>query len=100
MKELKEFEVIGYKIKLKDNDISCTDGVTADQIVELVNNEAEKVRAKNPALESGQVATLAALKIASDILKMEKDFKENIFNLQGNANRALDYIKDFTPEAP
>lgn len=94
MKDLKEFDVIGYKIKLKAEHESGDDEVSAFDVVDLVNHEAGKIRQKNAGLEDGQVAALTALKVASDILRMEKDFRENILNLQGNANEALRYIKD------
>lgn len=93
MKNLKEFDVIGYKIKLKAEVESGSDEISAPNVVELVNREASRIQQKNPGLENGQIATLAALKIASDILRMEKDFRESVYNLQGSANQALGYIK-------
>ncbi|MCO4792527.1 MAG: cell division protein ZapA [Bacteriovoracaceae bacterium] len=90
-----DFDVLGYKIKLSPDADGSTD--TAERIVDLVRSEALNLQEKSPALDKGQVAILVALKLASEKLSLEHDFKENLDKLQLSARDALQYIEEVSP---
>lgn len=94
LKENTEFNVLGYKVKFN----SENEGeVAASRIVSLVLEEAEAIRAKAPNLENGQIAILTALKIASEKIASEDDYKKTVNEIQSNALHALNLIEEVSP---
>lgn len=90
-----EFDVLGYRVKLRPDADGSND--SADKVVELVRKEALKIKESAPGLDKGQVAILVALKLASEKISLEEDFKENLEQLQLSARDALQYIEEVSP---
>lgn len=89
------FEVLGYKIKLKNDE--RLDGVSPTDIVDFVQTEAQKIFKQSPQLAPHQVAVLLALKFAGEKLALEKEYRENITELRTSAADALQYIEEVSP---
>ena len=95
LREDKEFNVLGYNIRLKEADDDQL--VSPEEIVEFVTREADMIREKSPNLNQGQKAILVALKVASEKLSLDKEYRENIVRLQSTATDALQFIEEVSP---
>ncbi len=89
-----EFDVLGYSIKLKPSE---ENSLSPSEIIEYVRERAEKIQDTNPNLDRGQVAILVALGLAVEKKNLEKDFRDNVENLQLSANDALNFIEEVSP---
>jgi hypothetical protein len=89
------FEVLGFKIKLKEDE--KLDGISPTDIVGFVQTEASKIFRQSPQLAPDQVAVLLALKFAGEKLALEKEYRENIHQLRVTAVDALQYIEEVSP---
>jgi len=95
-REIQEvFEVLGYKIKLKQDE--KLEGISPTDIVGFVQTEASKIFRKSPQLAPHQVAVLLALQFAGEKLALEKEYRENISQLRLTAVDALQYIEEVSP---
>lgn len=95
IKELpKEFTVLGSKVVINKDD----SGVDPQEVVNKVTKEAEKLQALRPDLSHQAVATLVALKIASESLVLEKEYKMNIEKLENSVSEALNFVDELLPE--
>lgn len=90
-----EFEVLGQKIKLRADEGASS--VPPELIVSTVLEEAKKIHEKSPHLSQAQLATLVALKLASEKLSLDKEYRETIEELQLTAKDALQYIEEVSP---
>ncbi|ATH09220.1 cell division protein ZapA [Halobacteriovorax marinus] len=95
IREEKEFNVLGYKIKFTPDESEAS--ISADEVVSYVQQITEEIRQKSPQLDIAQVATLAALKVANEKLSIEKDFENNISRLHTTACDALQFIEEVSP---
>ncbi|WP_127718407.1 cell division protein ZapA [Halobacteriovorax sp. HLS] len=95
IREDKEFEVLGYRIKFTPNEEE--ESVSALETVQFVRALAEQIRQKAPHLDNGQIATLTALQIANEKLSNERDFEANINKLHTTARDALQFIEEVSP---
>ena len=95
LREDKEFNVLGYNIRLKEADEGQL--ITPEEIVELVMREADMIREKSPNLNQGQIAVLVALKVASEKMSLDKEYRDNITRLQSTASDALQFIEEVSP---
>jgi len=93
--EKNEFEVLGCKVVFRpdENDGSCS----AEEIVDFVHKEAQKIMEISPHLDKGQVSILLALKFAKDNLALNREYRENINKLQATAVDALQFIEGVSP---
>ncbi len=91
-----EFEILGYKVKLRENDGSDS-GVSPHDVVELVRRESNKIMDKAPQLSSGEVALLVALQLAQENLEVSKSYSEELATLKEKAGEALNLIEDVSP---
>jgi len=89
------FEVLGYKIKLKKDE--TLEGISPTDIVGFVQAEAQKIFKQSPHLAPHQVAVLCALKFAGEKLALEKEYRENINLMRTTAIDALQYIEEVSP---
>jgi cell division protein ZapA len=89
------FEVLGCSLKLKEDE--KLEGVTPNDIVSYVQNEAAKVLQQNPGLSQGQIAVLIALKLAGEKLALEHEYRDNIRLLHRTAKDAFQYIENISP---
>jgi cell division protein ZapA (FtsZ GTPase activity inhibitor) len=89
-----EFDVLGYNIKLKQNEDNSQ---SPSEIIEYVRQRAMKIQERNPNLDRGQIAILMALGLAVEKKNLEKEFKDNVETLQISAFDALSFIEEVTP---
>ena len=59
----RKFEVLGHCVTIDDS--VDNEQVTAEEVVEYVQREADKIRDRMPNLEQGQLAVLVALKLGA-----------------------------------
>lgn len=102
MSECNDFEILGFKVRFKSDgaDGSFPEGVSAKSVVDLVKKESMLIAQSMSGLSNGNVAILAALKIAAEKLALENDYKANIDKLQNTSAEALNLIEHITLIAP
>lgn len=88
------YEVLGQTVRLKKDEM--LDGVLPSDVVGLVQTEIGHLLKKTPGLNESQTAVLVALKLASDKLLLEKEYRENVHFFKTSALSALSYF-DQTP---
>lgn len=81
-----EFNVLGCKVTVRPEQ---NDSHNAKAVIELVLREIEELRLKRPKLRDTDVAVLVALKLATDKLQLEDEYKENILKLEESLKTAL-----------
>lgn len=81
-----EFNVLGCKVTVRPEQ---NDSHNAKAVIELVLREIEELRLKRPKLRDTDVAVLVALKLATDKLQLEDEYKENILKLEESLQTAL-----------
>lgn len=89
-----EFEVLGFRVKLKSEFQGAVD---AQKVALLVEDEALKIKAMAPHLENGEIAILVALKLAADKLSIDGEYRDNIEKLHLQVNDALRLIDEVSP---
>jgi cell division protein ZapA (FtsZ GTPase activity inhibitor) len=73
-----EYNILGCPIRLKDGE---SDFETARLAVEMVNKEIESLKLKSPNLSNTDIAVLTALKLASDKVHVDDEFKTSLLTL-------------------
>lgn len=81
-----EFNVLGCKVKVRP---SLNDSHNAKAVVDLVLQEIQQLKAQRPLLRDTDVAVLVALKIATEKLELEDEYKANILKLEASLETAL-----------
>jgi cell division protein ZapA len=81
-----EFDVLGCKVTFKPE---RSDSHNAKAVIDLVLREIEDLRLKRPKLRDTDVAVLVALKLATDKLQLEDEYKTNILKLEESLETAL-----------
>ncbi len=84
-----EFNVLGCKVKYRpeQNDIHI-----AKAVIDLVIAEVAQLKASRPSLRDTDVAVLVALKIATEKLQLEDEYKNNFFKLENSLETALQAV--------
>lgn len=80
------FDVLGCKVTYKPE---RNDSQIAKAVIELVLREIEELRIKRPKLRDTDVAVLVALKLATEKLHLEDEYKANILKLEESLEMAL-----------
>ncbi|HXH75546.1 MAG TPA: cell division protein ZapA [Bacteriovoracaceae bacterium] len=81
-----EFNVLGCKVKVRpDQDESHN----AMAVVNLVNAEIQQLKISRPMLRDTDVAVLVALKIATEKMQIEEEYKTNLIKLETSLEQAL-----------
>lgn len=93
-KEL-EFDVLGYKVRLKDAETARRNSPT--KAVELVLERARSILDRYPSLDRGKVGVLVALELAAEKLELESEYREEIDSLHQLASEAIQFIEDLPP---
>lgn len=93
--EMLSFRVLGQEISFKSQ--QDEDEISAHDVVELVNNEAEKVSQVLPHLEQSQIAVLVALNLAQDKLRSEIKARNELSKIRSSAVDALRFIEEVSP---
>lgn len=81
-----EFNVLGCKVKLRPEQ---NDSGTARAVVDLVMSEIQQLKTSRPGLRDTDIAVLVALKMATEKMQIEDEYKQNIFKLEESLETAL-----------
>jgi cell division protein ZapA (FtsZ GTPase activity inhibitor) len=90
MSREEEFNVLGCKVKVRPEQ---TDNHNALAVINLVNAEIEQLKSSRPMLRDTDVAVLVALKMATEKMQVEDEYKANIFKLEASLEQALAAIE-------
>jgi cell division protein ZapA (FtsZ GTPase activity inhibitor) len=81
-----EFNVLGCKVKYRPEQ---NDSQQAKLVIETVLREIEELKSKRPLLRDTDVAVLVALKLATDKMQLEEEYKNSILKLEHSLETAL-----------
>lgn len=84
-----EFSVLGCKVKYRPE---RNDSHIAKLVIDLVVAEIQQLKISRPQLRDTDVAVLVALKIATEKLQLEDEYKGNILKLEGTLEKALESL--------
>lgn len=84
-----EFNVLGCKVKYRPEQ---NDSHNAKAVIDLVMHEVQELKSKRPMLRDTDVAVLVALKMATEKMQIEDEYKENILKLEQSLETALQVI--------
>ena len=81
-----EYNVLGCKVRVRpdQNDMN-----NAKAVIDLVNAEIQQLKSARPMLRDTDLAVLVALKMATEKMQLEDEYKENILKLEGSLETAL-----------
>lgn len=85
----KEFDVLGCKVKYRPE---RNDSHNAKAVIDLVLSEIQELKSKRPMLRDTDVAVLVALKMATDKIQIEDEYKTNILKLEASLETALQAV--------
>jgi len=86
MSQVNEIDILGCRVKTRPED---NDKDIAESVIRLVQREINELQKARPQLKSTDVAVLVALKIATEKVKMEQDFKSEILKIESSLESAL-----------
>jgi cell division protein ZapA (FtsZ GTPase activity inhibitor) len=81
-----EYNVLGCKVKYRPEQ---NDSHNAKAVIDLVVAEVQQLKEKRPMLRDTDVAVLVALKMATEKLQIEDEYKSNILKLEESLESAL-----------
>ncbi len=81
-----EYNVLGCKVRLRPDQ---NDSHNAKAVVDLINAEIQQLKISRPQLRDTDVAVLVALKVATEKMQLEDEYKQNIFKLEESLETAL-----------
>jgi cell division protein ZapA (FtsZ GTPase activity inhibitor) len=81
-----EFSVLGCKVKYRPEQ---NDSHNAKAMIDLVLSEIQELKLARPMLRDTDVAVLVALKLATEKLQLEDEYKTNILKLEESLETAL-----------
>lgn len=90
-----EYNILGCPIRLKDGE---SDFDTAKLAVDMVNNEIEALKLKSPNLSNTDIAVLTALKLASEKVQVDDEFKASLGTLKTGIKEAISFLETSTSE--
>jgi cell division protein ZapA (FtsZ GTPase activity inhibitor) len=85
-----EFSILGCKVKVRPD---TEDGALAASVVQLVNLEVNQLKSSRPTLKDTDVAILVALKMATEKLKLESEYKANVEKLESTLFDAIQLLE-------
>ncbi len=85
-----EFEVLGCRVKFNP---VVDGGLSPTKVIELVNKEAQVIRASAPNRSDAEIAVLVALKLASEKIAIETEYKDNLNKLENSVSDALELVE-------
>lgn len=92
MSQEEEFNVLGCKVKVRSEQNEEKPNALA--VVNLVTAEIQQLKNSRPMLRDTDVAVLVALKIATEKMQLEDEYKTNIFKLESSLAQALQAIEE------
>ena len=81
-----EYNVLGCKVRVRPDQ---NDSYNAKAVIDLVNAEIQQLKTARPLLRDTDLAVLVALKIATEKVQLEDEYKNNILKLEGSLETAL-----------
>lgn len=81
-----EYNVLGCRVKYRPLQ---NDSQNAKAVIDLVIREIDELKSKRPMLRDTDVAVLVALKLASEKIELEDEYKSNILKLEESLGMAL-----------
>ncbi len=84
-----EFSVLGCKVKYRPEQ---NDSHIAKAVIDRVLAEIQQFKINRPQLRDTDVAVLVALKIATEKLQLEEEYKGNILKLEGTLEKAMESL--------
>ena len=86
-----EYNVLGCKVRVRADKArpDQTESNNAKAVVELINAEIQQLKSARPQLRDTDVAVLVALKMATEKLQLEDEYKQNILRLEESLETAL-----------
>jgi cell division protein ZapA (FtsZ GTPase activity inhibitor) len=81
-----EFNVLGCKVRLRPDQ---NDSHNAKAVIDLINAEIQALKSSRPQLRDTDLAVLVALKMATEKMQLEDEYKQNIFKLEESLETAL-----------
>lgn len=81
-----EFNVLGCKVKVKPEQ---NDSHKARAVIDQVMVEIQNLKMQRPGLRDTDVAVLVALKMATEKMQIEDEYKTNIFKLEESLETAM-----------
>lgn len=84
-----EVEILGCVVKVRPDDV---DRDMAQTVINLVKQETAQLKQARPSLRDTDVAVLVALKMATDKVKLEQEFKTAVFKLEKSLTTAADRL--------
>lgn len=81
-----EYNVLGCKVRVKPDQ---NESANAKAVVELVNAEILALKSNRPQLRDTDLAVLVALKMATEKLQLQDEYKQNILKLEESLETAL-----------
>jgi cell division protein ZapA (FtsZ GTPase activity inhibitor) len=93
-KEGLEYNILGCYVRIKSDQDNRE---TALRAITILQNEVDHLRSSNPELKDIDLAVLAALKLASEKVDIEVEYKENVLALKAGINDALNFIEEVSP---
>jgi cell division protein ZapA (FtsZ GTPase activity inhibitor) len=84
-----EFDVLGCKVKYRPE---RNDNHNAKAVIDLVLSEVQELKSKRPMLRDTDVAVLVALKMATERMQIEDEYKTNILKLEESLETALQAV--------
>lgn len=90
----KEYDILGYKVKLQGN---ANEVISPEEVVRYVRSQASTFRDRMPNLSAGEAILLVALKLAQDKMELENEYRKEIDQFRANADDVLKYIDEVSP---
>ena len=84
--QVTDVDILGCQVKLRPND---SDRDVAQAVIKLVSKEVVDLQKARPNLRETDVAVLVALKMATDKVKLENEFKETVLKLERSLEHAV-----------
>ena len=89
-----EFNVVGCRVRFNP---AVDGGVKPQEVVELVRREAVSLKQNAPKRTDAEIAVLVALKLASEKIAIESEYRQNIDKLENSISDALEFVEQVSP---
>lgn len=81
-----EFSVLGCKVRYRPE---ANDSHIAKAVIDLVHSEVQNLKTARPGLKDTDVAVLVALKIATEKMQLEEEYKNTVLKLEESLESAV-----------
>lgn len=86
-----EVEILGCRVKTRPED---SDREIAQTVIAQVQNEVAELLKARPSMRQTDVAVLVALKMATEKVKLEQEFKTAVLRLEGSVEQAMSQLQN------